>query len=60
MPAPSPYLTSAEAAAFCRLSYSHFKALQAKRRTPAKRLSRRVLYLPADLERWVDEITRRS
>ncbi len=56
MPTASPYLTTREAAAYSRLSYCHFKDLQARGITPAigaGRKGRRVLYTTAALDRWL-------
>ena len=59
----SPYLNSKEAAEYVRLSYNHFKALQASGMTPAiggGRRGMRVLYTLAGLDRWLQTRTVRT
>ena len=59
MPAPtSPFLTAKEAAVYVRMSYDHFRTLQAARQTPGLGGGRRgskVLYTVDGLNRWLAE-----
>ncbi|NIN00440.1 MAG: helix-turn-helix domain-containing protein [candidate division Zixibacteria bacterium] len=51
---PSPWLTTREAAAYCKLSESYLNALRSKRRGPPfQKVGRLIIYHRDSLDGWL-------